>query len=118
MPLKFVEPLIVSDPLECIWYQTFDWPDGRVVKGRWDYRKNVNDYIGQADFAGKSVIELGSASGYLTYAMEQRGASVTCIDLDPDQPWEIVPRRDRDAALYREQRKRGVLLLRKSWCLS
>jgi O-methyltransferase len=119
MPLEFVEKALeVADPKECAWYQTFDWPDGRVVKGRWDYRKNVDDYIGQMNFAEKSVIEIGPASGYITYAMEQRGARVTCIDTDPDQPWEIVPRRDRDTALYYEERKKGVLELRKFWFLS
>jgi hypothetical protein len=119
MPLEFVEKALeVADPKECAWYQTFDWPDGRVVKGRWDYRKNVDDYIGQMNFAEKSVIEIGPASGYITYAMEQRGARVTCIDTDPDQPWEIIPRRDRDTALYYEERKKGVLELRKSWFLS
>ena len=69
-----------------------DRPDGTVICGAWDYRHNVDDYLGRVGFGGKSVLEIGPASGYLTVAMEKRGAHVTAIETPVDLAWEYVPR--------------------------
>jgi len=48
--------------------------------------------LGNIEFNGKSVLELGPASGYLTFYMEQKGADVTSIDLSiDDNQWDVVP---------------------------
>lgn len=116
--ISLESPMKVSSPKECAWYQTFDWPDGTVVRGRWDYRHDVDGYLGRIDYSGKSVIELGPASGFLTRAMEKRGADVTCIDTGVDAPWDVVPRLDRDTDAYIAARTRGLPSLRKSWWLT
>jgi hypothetical protein len=118
MKLRIADPLPVSHLDECVWYHTFDFPDGTHVRGRWDYRPNVDDYIGRLDYNGKRVVEIGPASGFLTRAMEQRGAAVVCIDTSPNVAWNTVPRLDRNAEAYTEARKSLLPRLWKSWWLS
>jgi hypothetical protein len=65
-PLQFSEPLTAASEDGCRWYHMFDKPDGSVIRGSWDYRHNVDDYLGQVDFRDKSVLEIGPASGFLT----------------------------------------------------
>ena len=117
--LVFAEPVPVQGPSECAFYQTFDWPNGQVVQGRWDYRANAGALLGNLDMAGKTVLEIGPASGFFTVELEKRGASqVICIDTSDDEPWEAVPRRDVDFQQFLEERKRGQLWLRRGWWLT
>lgn len=51
-------------------------------------------YLGNVAFAGKRVLEIGPASGYLTYFMETDGAEVVAIERHPDTPWDVVPHHD------------------------
>jgi len=52
------------------------------------------------------VLEIGPASGFLTFEMERRGAEVVCVDLPPDHAWDFVPfaalDADRTAAEHAE----------------
>jgi O-methyltransferase len=116
--LTFAEPVVVSSPEDAIWYQSFTWPDGSETPGTWDYRGGEDDFLGRQDYAGKSVLELGPASGFLTKEMEARGASVTCIDTADDEPWEAVPRKDKDPRAFLERRRRWTPPLRASWWYS
>jgi O-methyltransferase len=112
-------PLAIETPEETSWYQTVDWPDGSVTTGKWDYRRDGGrDYLGRLDYAGKSVLEIGPASGYLTKQMALAGADVTCIELSDDEAWQVVPRKDVDAAAYIAQRKAGLNTFRKAWWLT
>jgi predicted nicotinamide N-methyase len=36
----------------------------------------VDPYLGNFDFVGKRVLDVGAASGFLTFEMEKRGAEV------------------------------------------
>jgi hypothetical protein len=47
-------------------------------------------YLGNADVRGKRVLEIGPASGALSFWMEAQGADVTSFDLDETQNWDIV----------------------------
>jgi len=44
-----------------------------VTDGEWDLRENVDAYLGDVDFKGRSVLELGPSSGFLTFHMERKG---------------------------------------------
>ena len=44
------------------------------------------------DFAGKRVIDIGPASGFLSFHMERRGAQVVCIEPQMETFWDLVPR--------------------------
>jgi hypothetical protein len=113
--LTFAEPVVVESPEDAVWYQSFTWPDGSETRGTWDYRGGEDDYLGRQDYAGKSVLELGPASGFLTKEMEARGASVTCIDTADDEPWEAVPRKDMDLQRFLKQKREQTMRLRASW---
>src|SRR5690349_578991 len=92
--LRYAEPMRNTAATECDWYHTVDIPGHGLIRGGWDLRDCVDDYLGRQQFAGCSVIEIGPASGFLTTMMEKRGASVTAVDTPLDTVWEFVPRRD------------------------
>lgn len=82
----------VTDRSTCEFYHVMDFPDGFVSKeAQWDLRKTADDYLGGVDVAGKSVLEIGPASGFLSLHMERNGAQVTCIEPPMDTFWDIVP---------------------------
>jgi len=68
-----------------------DIPGYGTVVGEWDLRGKEAAYLGNIDLAGKRVLELGTASGHLCFAMEKMGADVVAYDLDENQEWDIVP---------------------------
>lgn len=68
------------------------------VGQEWDLRENVDNHLGNVSFEGKRVLEVGPASGFLTFHMEERGAEVVSIDLSPQHCWDIVPMEQIDTA--------------------
>jgi hypothetical protein len=82
----------VTSKAQCFFYHVCDLPDGTQVGGHWDLRETVGDYLGQESFAGKRVLDIGTASGYLSFEMERRGAS-SVISFDQGHPSssEFVP---------------------------
>jgi len=113
--LEFAEPRTIEKPDDSSFYQSFDWPDGRTIDGTWDYRDDPEGCLGGLDYNGKTVLELGPASGYLTMQMERLGADVVCIDTDPTYGWDVVPRRDIDAEGWLAGREAGMRRLHDSW---
>ena len=63
----------------------------RKVGNGWDLRKTVDDYLGHFDFRGKRVLDVGTASGFLTFEMEKRGAEVVSFDRGNVADWQLVP---------------------------
>jgi len=59
--------------------------------GKWDLRSHVESIFAGYEFEGQSVVEIGPASGFLTFEMEKRGAQVVAVDAAPDHEWDIVP---------------------------
>jgi hypothetical protein len=76
---------------DCWFYHTIDLPGHDTIHGAWDLRTGVEEYLGHVCFAGKRVLEMGTASGMLCFAMEKRGAEVVAFDLAPDAAWDLVP---------------------------
>lgn len=87
----YAVPEDVSELSECTFYHTMELPGHGLVEGQWDLRAGVDDYLGHVDFAGKRVLELGKASGFLTFHMERRGAEVVAYDLSEHDDWDVVP---------------------------
>lgn len=69
---------------------------GTVGDYGWDLRPGVDDYLGRVDVAGRRVLEIGPASGFLTFHMEAQGAQVVAVELGPTTPWDVVPQADMD----------------------
>ena len=71
----FATPRKVEDLADCYFYHTMELPGRGVIEGQdWDLRGRVDEYLGNVDFAGQRVLEIGPASGFLTFEMEKRGA--------------------------------------------
>lgn len=90
------KPEVVSPPCalefeDCYFYHTFDLPSRGTVTGMWDLRAGIDHYLGDLDFAGARVIDVGAASGYCSFHMERRGADVTSFDLGVRGDWDLVP---------------------------
>jgi hypothetical protein len=102
----------------CLFYHMMDLPGIGEVGSEWDLRPNVDAYLGHTDFAGKRVLEIGPASGFLTFTMEKKGASVVCLELTPDKAWEFVPYPDSYMNLIRAQRRNGIPKVTNSFWLA
>ena len=96
---SYAEPIDVPGPEECAFYHRVDLPGIGEVGTQWDLRDVIDDYLGQYDFAGKRVLDVGTASGFLTFSMERRGAEVVSFDMASGRQWDIVPFRDSWATM-------------------
>lgn len=87
----FAAPRLVKSPTDCFFYHRFEVPGYGVLGGDWDLRNSVDQYLGNVDFRGKRVLDMGAASGFLTFEMEKRGAEVVSYDIRTGSDWDIVP---------------------------
>ena len=87
----YADTRAVSSLNDCYFYHTMDLPEVGVVDGNWDLRPNIDSYLGNVDFTGKRVLDVGCASGALSFHMEQKGAQVVSFDLDSRGDWDMVP---------------------------
>ena len=85
----FAEPRQVSNPDECLFYHTVDVPGRGTFKGFWDIRGREQEYLGNVSFAGRRVLEIGPASGHLTFFMEKQQAEVVSIEARDESVWDL-----------------------------
>jgi hypothetical protein len=102
---EFAAPKVVTDPKQCVFYHTMDLPDS-AVKGHWDLRGRLFDYIGGLTVSGKSVIDVGTASGFLTWELEKAGADVVSFDAGDATDIAFVPIHDQRHVTDRDAWKR------------
>ncbi len=98
-------------PEDCFFYHTMDLPGIGLVRGHWDLRGRERAYLGGVDFSGRTVLEVGTASGHLCFAMEAMGARVTAFDLSDEQDWDIVPYAGCDTGADSAERRSHIRLL-------
>lgn len=84
-------PRVVSHLADCDFYHTMEVPGHGVVEGQWDLRGQEAQYLGGVNLKEKRVLEVGPASGFLSFYMERQGAEVVAYDLSEHQSWDIVP---------------------------
>lgn len=65
------------------WYHTIDLGNGLVTNGAYDHRLYLDKYGLPENLNGKTVLDIGAASGFFSFEFEQRGAQVTATEL-PD----------------------------------
>jgi SAM-dependent methyltransferase len=87
----YVEPRHVKSVDDCHFYHVMEIPGHGVVGEQWDLRGGERAYLGDVPLQGKRVLEIGPASGFLTFHMERQGAEVVAVELAPDADWDIVP---------------------------
>lgn len=88
-----VTPWPKPDREDCSFYTCMDFPDGETVEAvNWDHRGLFAEYVGNYPVAGKSVLDVGTASGFLAFSAEQAGArSVTAIDGRDAREFNRIP---------------------------
>jgi len=87
----FATPREVTSIEDCYFYHVMELPGYPPTQGDWDLRVGVDEYLGDMSLQDQRVLEIGPASGFLTFEMEKRGAEVVCVEV-PDEPgWDFVP---------------------------
>lgn len=77
---------------DCNFYHTTEIPGAGTVEGQWDLRNTVSQYLGGYDFTGKRVLEIGPATGFLTFEIEKTAREVVAVELPMDRDfWNSVP---------------------------
>jgi len=75
----------------CVFYHSLDFPDGESVTGHWDLRGRFDDYIGGVALAGKTVLDAGTASGFLAFSAEKNAAQVAALDVPDARDFDRLP---------------------------
>ena len=92
----FAEPRLVERLEDCYFYHTMDVPGFGLVRGHWDLRGRFEDYVGGVGVAGKSVLDVGAATGFLSFEAERLGASrVVSFDMGDVRQQAFVPFKDK-----------------------
>jgi len=102
----------------CDFYHTMDVPGFGLVRGIWDLRGYVDRYLGDMSFAGKRVLEIGPASGFLTIEMEKRGASIVAIEIPDEAEWDFVPYPSYIMDPVYAPRRQHMARIKNSWWLT
>ena len=100
-------PVSPDDPVLEGWYHTVELGNGLVSRGIFDHRPIIHNWGLPPSLRGKSVLDVGTADGFLAFEAERRGASrVVAIDVARygDFDWlphvrtRIGPRMDTEMA--------------------
>jgi len=75
------------------WYHTIDLGDGIVTPGVYDHRPLLYHYGFPESLVGKTVLDIGTASGFFAFEFEKRGASkVVATDLPRWTDHDVSPK--------------------------
>jgi hypothetical protein len=116
--ITYAGPRNITRLEECNFYHTMDLPGYGTIHGPWDLRGKENSYLGNTNFQGKTVLEIGTASGHLGFYMEKQGAQVTAFDLSKGQEWDTVPFARKDYKQDIEIQRENVDKLNNSFWLA
>jgi SAM-dependent methyltransferase len=90
-PPRFVDRLE-----DCFFYHAMVLPGFGLVRAHWDLRGRFCDYVGGVDVAGKSVLDVGAATGFLSFEAEKRGATrVLSFDMSDVRQQTFLPFKDK-----------------------
>lgn len=90
--MPYASPLHIDSTAQCYFYHTTDLPGHEFQKGGWDLRGRFKDYVGGLDVTGMRVLDVGTASGFLSFAAEEAGArEVVSFDLDTADRQHLLP---------------------------
>jgi 2-polyprenyl-3-methyl-5-hydroxy-6-metoxy-1,4-benzoquinol methylase len=118
MLLKLEPARDISSIDDCYFYHCVNLPGHGEVKAEWDLRGVESDNFGSLNFHNKKVLEVGSASGYLTFWLEDQGADVLAFDLSEKQDWDAVPFAKSDFKAIIEARREHIRKLNNAWWYS
>lgn len=89
-------PRFVDRLENCFFYHAMELPGFGLVRGHWDLRGRFDDYVGGVEMAGKSVLDVGAATGFVSFEAEKKGAShVLSFDLSEARQQAFLPFKDK-----------------------
>jgi SAM-dependent methyltransferase len=90
------QPRAIESLDECYFYHTMELPGFGLVQGHWDLRGRFDEYVGGATVAGKTVLDIGTATGFLSFEAEKRGARrVVSFDMSDVRQQTFLPFKDK-----------------------
>jgi len=100
----YAEPRHVTDPATCFFYHPMDLPGLGALPGNGDLRDRFEDDTGGVALAGARFLDIGTASGFLSFEAEKRGAALVSFDSADRASHHHVPYREvrRDPRRCRE----------------
>ena len=97
-------PRFVERLEDCFLYHAMELPGFGLIPAHWDLRGRFDDYVGGVNVSGKSVLDIGTATGFLSFEAEKRGASrVVSFDQSDGAQQTFLPFKDK---LYYRDRER------------
>jgi SAM-dependent methyltransferase len=97
-------PRFIERVEDCFFYHAMELPGFGLIPAHWDLRGRFDDYVGGVEVAGKSVLDIGTATGFLSFEAEKRGASrVVSFDQSDGADQTFLPFKDK---LYYRDRAR------------
>ncbi len=100
--MPYAPERLVTNTDDCWFYHVMDLPGLGTVGQEWDLRGRVREYLGNVEFEGKRVLDVGTASGFLTFEMERLGAEVVSLDADGPKCSFLLPFKDQLFTTNRE----------------
>ncbi len=111
----YAMPRIAARLDDCHFYHTMDLPGYGTVQGEWDLRDTIAEYLGNEKFEGKRVLDVGAASGFVSFCMERMGAEVVGFDLSEEYSWNIIPYARVDHQLHSVANKVHIRMVNNSF---
>ena len=75
---------------ECEFYHSIDLPRAGSIVGHWDLRGRFADYIAHTPIKGRTFLDVGTATGFLSFEAEKCGAFVTSFDADGPERYQYA----------------------------
>jgi hypothetical protein len=114
-------PRHVSDLASCWFYHSIDLPTYGPQHGAWDIRGRFDDYVAGAELRDRSMLDVGTATGYLTFEAERRGARATSFDVRGPDDYAELPVREAeyvyDRAAWRARRGADIEMMKNAYWL-
>lgn len=106
--IMLAKPRHIDSLDNCFFYHTMELPGFGEVRGQWDLRGRFDDYVGGVDLGEKTVLDVGTATGFLTFESEKRRATrVLSFDTSDSKQFRCLPFKDkpyyRDPERWAEQ---------------
>lgn len=91
MLLERAVPWPMPEKNFCHFYHSMSFPNGDDVTGHWDIRGRFDQYIGRYPLRGKTMLDVGTAAGFVAFEAEKAGAVVTGTDLKHVSEITLLP---------------------------
>ena len=93
MTFRFAEPIAVDSPEGTFFYHVTELPGFGIIEHptSWDLRGRFADYTGGVEVRGRSFLDVGAGSGFLSFESEKQGAEVIGFDAEHAGQLQFVP---------------------------